>query len=198
MVLISKSFPQSTSPSLQTLRTPPAPVGKSRTGCAKTPLTSPSLQTAPQVAARVAAAAPQADCARSTEGASAGSGANSCDGLQPRPAAPAPGSPGSRHRSAAWPVANVAAAPADRPARCNTSDSGLVNTAGIARHRPHTAASPSPPLSAQKNLSEAHPAARADNSMEGIPKSLRRRKPHLGCRPNQAGQLGARAGGLIL
>jgi hypothetical protein len=166
MVLISKSFLQSTRPSLQTRRHPPAPADKSRKGRAKTPLTRPSLQTAPHPASRLAAVAPQGDCARSTGDASADTRANSRDGVEPRRAAPAPGSRGSQHRSAAWPVANIAGAHADRPVRCSTSDSGLVNAAGTPRCRPHTAASPSP-LSAQENLSEEHPAFLASNPRPG-------------------------------
>jgi hypothetical protein len=50
MVLISKSFPQSTRPSLQTRRHSPAPADKSRKARAKTPLTRPSLQIAPHAA----------------------------------------------------------------------------------------------------------------------------------------------------
>src|SRR5262245_43527565 len=126
MVLISKSFPQSTRPSLQTPPLAPAPIDKSRTGHAKPPLTRPSLQTAPPAAddACVAAGAPQGDCSRNTGDACADTRANSRDGLEPTRAAPAPDSRGSRHRSAAWPVASVAGALADRPVRCSTSDPG--------------------------------------------------------------------------
>src|ERR1700751_2859901 len=131
MVLISKSFARPTRPSLQTLRHSPAPADKSRTARAKPPLTLPSLQTAPPAAdARVAAGAPQGDCSRSTGDACADTRANSRDGLQPTRAAPVPGSHGSRHRSAAWPVANVAGARADRPMHCSTSDPGLANAVG--------------------------------------------------------------------
>src|ERR1700751_3104151 len=109
MALISKSFPRSTRPSLQTLRHSPAPADKSRKARAKTPLTRPSLQTAPRPTdARVAAVAPQGDCSRSTGDACADTRANNRDGVEPTRAAPAPGSRGSRHRSAAWPVASVA------------------------------------------------------------------------------------------
>jgi len=91
MALISKSFPQSTRPSLQTLRHSPAPADKSRKARAKTPLMRPSLQTAPRTAvACVAAVAPQGDCSRSTGDACADMRANSRDCVEPTRAAPAP------------------------------------------------------------------------------------------------------------
>lgn len=162
MGLISKSFPQPTRPSLQTLRHPPEPADKSRTAPAKAPLTRPSLQTAPRAAdARVAAAGPHRDCSRCTGDACADTRANSRDGLEPTPAAPAPGSRGSRHRSAAWPVASVAVAHADTPLHCSISDPGLAHAAGTPRRSTHTAASPWPTHSAQGNLSEARPAPHA-------------------------------------
>jgi len=146
MALISKSFPQSTRPSLQTLRHSPAPADKSRKARAKTPLMRPSLQTAPRPAvACVAAVAPQGDCSRSTGDACADMRANSRDGVEPTRAAPAPGSRGSRHRSAAWPVASVAVAHVDTSMHCSTSDPGLANAAGT-------------PCRPGENLSEARSA----------------------------------------
>jgi hypothetical protein len=147
---------------LQTLRHSPAPADKSRKACAKTPLTRPSLQTAPRPAdARVAAVAPQGDCSRSTGDACADTRANNRDGVEPTRAAPAPGSRGSRHRSAAWPVASVAVAHVDTSMHCSTSDPGLANAAGTPRRRPHTAATPSPPSPPNENLSEARSAPHA-------------------------------------
>jgi len=164
MALISKSFPRSTRPSLQTLRHSPAPADKSRKARAKTPLTRPSLQTAPRPAdARVAAVAPKDDCSRSTGDARADTRANSRDGVEPTRAAPAPGSRGSRHRFAAWPVASVAVAHVDTSMRCSTSDPGLANAAGTPCRRPHTAASPWPPSPPRENLSEARAAPNAYN-----------------------------------
>jgi hypothetical protein len=149
MALISKSFPRSTRPSLQTPRHPPARAGKSPMARAKAPLTRPSLQTVPPPAGdRVAVVASPGDCSRCNPDACPDTRANSHDGLEPTPAGPAPGSRGSRRRSAAWPVASVAVARADRPRHCSKSDVGLVNAAGMPRRRPHTAASPwmpSPP-----------------------------------------------------
>jgi hypothetical protein len=162
MVLISKSFPRSTRPSLQTLRYSPAPADKSRKAPAKTPLTRPSLQTAQRsAAARVAAAAPQGDCFRSTAGACSDTRANSRDGVEPTLVATAPGSRGSRHRSAAWPVASVAVAHVDTSMHCSTSDPGLANAAGTPCRRPHIVASPWPPSPPRENLSEARSAPHA-------------------------------------
>jgi hypothetical protein len=183
MVLISKSFPRPTRPSLQTLRHSPAPADKSRKARTKPPLTRPSLQTAPPAAdARVAAGAPQRDCSRSTGDVCADTRANSRDCLEPTRAAPAPGSRGSRRRSAAWPAANVAVALADRPIHCSTSEPGLANAVGTPRRRPHTAASPWPLSPPQENLSEARPTARLQTRWNGTPppqrsRSLRRRRP---------------------
>jgi hypothetical protein len=118
MALISKSFPRSTRPSLQTSRHPPAPAGKSLKARA---LTRPSLQTSPPPAGDcVAAVAPLGDCSRSIQDACADTRASSRDGLAPTCAAPGPGSRGSRHRSAAWPAASIAVARADSPQHCST------------------------------------------------------------------------------
>jgi hypothetical protein len=190
MALISKSFPRSTRPSLQTLRHSPAPADKSRKARAKTPLTRPSLQTAPRPTdARVAAVAPQGDCSRSTGDACADTRANNRDGVQPTRAAPAPGSPGSRHRSAAWPVACVAVAHVDTSMHCSTSDPGLANAAGTPCRRPHTAASPWPPSPPRENLSEARSAPHA-YKLDGTQSP----PPHRGAhRPYYAGLIGRRS-----
>ena len=186
MALISKSFPQSTRPSLQTLRHSPAPADKSRKARAKTPLMRPSLQTAPRTAvACVAAVAPQGDCSRSTGDACADMRANSRDCVEPTRAAPAPGSRGSRHPSAAWPVASVAVAHVDTSMHCSTSDPGLANAAGTPCRRPHTAASPSPPLSAQgKSEQSAFGAARLQSGcahvIPGPPHRGAHRPPYYG------------------
>ena len=186
MALISKSFPQSTRPSLQTLRHSPAPADKSRKARAKTPLMRPSLQTAPRTAvACVAAVAPQGDCSRSTGDACADMRANSRDCVEPTRAAPAPGSRGSRRRSAAWPVASVAVAHVDTSMHCSTSDPGLANAAGTPCRRPHTAASPSPPLSAQgKSEQSAFGAARLQSGcahvIPGPPHRGAHRPPYYG------------------
>src|SRR6516164_5348370 len=186
MALISKSFPRSTRPSLQTLRHSPAPADKSRKARAKTPLMRPSLQTAPRTAvACVAAVAPKDDCSRSTGDARADTRANSRDGVEPTRAAPAPGSRGSRHRFAAWPVASVAVAHVDTSMRCSTSDPGLANAAGTPCRRPHTAASPSPPLSAQgKSEQSAFGAARLQSGcahvIPGPPHRGAHRPPYYG------------------
>ena len=159
MALISKSFPRSTRPSLQTSRHQPAPAGKSLKAPAKAALTRPSLQTSPPPAGdRVAAGAPLGDCSRSIQDACADTRASSRDGLAPTRAAPAPGSRGSRHRSAACPAASIAVARADSPQHCSTIDAGLVDAAGMPRRSPHTAASPwmpSPPRGTERSASGA-------------------------------------------
>jgi hypothetical protein len=68
MALISKSFPQSTRPSLQTLQRPLARSGKCLKGRAKAALTRSSLQTSSRAADGVAAVAPLRDCSRSIAG----------------------------------------------------------------------------------------------------------------------------------
>ena len=198
MPLISKSFPRSTRPSLQTLQRSPAPADKSRKTRAKAPLTRPSLQTAPPAAdARVAAGAPQGDCSRSTGDACADTRANSRDGLQPTRAAPAPGSRGSRHRSAAWLVASVAAAHADTPMHCSISDPGLANAAGTPRRRPHTLASPWPPTpprgKPERSASGLTPTNSTPRNHRGAHRPYGRPPP--GAATNQTGPLRPRAVG---
>jgi hypothetical protein len=68
MALISKSFPQSTRPSLQTLQQPLARSGKCLKGRAKAALTRSSLQTSSRAADGVAAVPPLRDCSRSIAG----------------------------------------------------------------------------------------------------------------------------------
>ena len=149
--------------------------------------TRPSLQTAPRPAdARVAAVAPQGDCSRSTGDACADTRANNRDGVEPTRAAPAPGSRGSRHRSAAWPVASVAVAHVDTSMHCSTSDPGLAtcrNALPQAAHRRISMAA----LSAQgKSERSAFGAARLQTGWHAIPATPPRRSPSLLRSPHRA------------
>src|SRR4029453_18807818 len=145
--LKGQGFLPISSPSLQTLPRSGRPNGKSLRGQGKWGLSSPSLQTSfspPHAAAGPAGAVLSArGLLAHIAGAPIDTPANTTCARQPRPAAPAPDCPGSRHLAAAWRAASAGAAFVDTLSCRNRSDRELAAPAGIPP-RPRTpAVSPS-------------------------------------------------------